>query len=252
MMKLIGKVALVTGAAHRVGRVMALALAGEGADIVVHYGGSAEAARETAAEIEALGRRTLLIQADMGKWDEAKAVGEKALAHFGHVDILVNSASSFVARGYLNTTEADFDHSFDVNIKGPFALSQVIGGAMLKRELPEGEFGHIINIVDEGAFYPWHNYVSHSLSKAALLALTRSQALNLGPKARVNAICPGPILKPPTYTDAQWEALRETNPLHAVGTAEQMGEVVLFLVTGPQFINGDCIMLEGGRMWKHQ
>ncbi len=243
---------MVTGAAHRVGRIMALALANEGADIVVHYGGSTDAARETAAEIEALGRRTLLVQADMGKWNEAKAAGEKALAHFGQVDILVNSASSFVARGYFDTSEADFDHSFDVNIKGPFALTQVIGEAMMKRTLPDGEFGHIINIVDEGAFYPWYNYVSHSLSKAALLALTRSQALNLGPKARVNAICPGPIMQPPTYTAAQWESLRASNPLHALGTAEQMGEIVVFLVTGPQFINGDCIMLEGGRMWQHQ
>ena len=251
-MKLNGKVALVTGAAHRVGRVMALALAHEGADIVVHYGGSVEAAHETAAEIESLGRRALLVQGDMGSWDAARAVGETALAHFGHIDILLNSASSFVARGYFDTTEDDFDHAFNVNIKGPYVLGQVIGEAMLKHELPEGEFGHIINIVDEGAFYPWKNYVAHSLSKAALLGLTRSQALNLGPKVRVNAICPGPILKPPTYTNAQWEGLRDSNPLHAIGTAEQMGEIVVFLVTGPQFINGDCIMLDGGRMWKHQ
>ena len=251
-MKLSGKVALVTGAAHRVGRVMALALAQEGADIVVHYGGSADAARETATEIEALGRRVMLVQGDMSSWEAAKSVGEKALAHFGQVDILVNSASSFVSRGYFDTSEADFDRAFDVNIKGPYALSQVIGAAMLKRDLPAGEYNHIINIVDEGAFYPWMNYVAHSLSKAALLSLTRSQALNLGPKVRVNAICPGPILKPQEYTDEQWENLRFTNPLHAIGTAEQMGEIVLFLVAGPQFINGDCIMLEGGRMWKHQ
>lgn len=251
-MKLSGKVALVTGAAHRVGKAIALALAQEGADIIVHYGGSVDAAQETAQQIEGMGRRVLLHQADMGNWDAAADLGRAALAHFGRVDILINSASSFVPNGYLTTTEADFDKAFNVNIKGPFVLSQVIGQWMMENIQGDGAYGNIINIVDEGAFYPWKQYVAHSLSKAALLALTRSQTLNLGPQVRVNAICPGPILKPPDYSDAQWEGLRAGNPLHALGTAEQVGEIVLFLITGPQFINGDCIMLEGGRIWKHQ
>ena len=249
-MKLLGKVALVTGAAHRVGRVMALALAREGADIVVHYGGSADAAQDTAREIEALGRRALLVQADMGNWDAAAALGEKSLAHFGKVDILINSASSFVPNDYFSTQEADFDKAVDVNAKGPFVLSQVIAQHMMSRDYAEGEYSHIINIVDEGAFLPSKSYVAHSLSKAMLLALTHSQCLNFGPKVRVNAICPGPILKPPDYTEERWQAIRNSNPLQALGTAEQMGEIILFLITGPQFINGDCIMLEGGRKWK--
>ena len=250
-MKLQGKVALVTGAAHRVGKVIAMTLAREGADIVVHYGRSAEAAQQTAREIAALGRRVLLHQADMGSWQQAAELGERALAHFGHVDILINSASSFVPNDYFSTTEADFDQAFDVNVKGPFVLSQVIARAMMSSQT-EGICGNIINIVDEGAFIPGRKYVAHGLSKAALLVLTRAQALNFGPKVRVNAICPGPILKPPDYSDEQWEALRATNPLRALGSAEQVGEIVLFLLTGPQFINGDCIMLDGGRMWQHQ
>jgi pteridine reductase len=244
-------VALVTGAAHRVGKVIAMTLAREGADIVVHYGRSVEAAQQTGQEIAALGRRVLLHQADMGSWQQAAELGERALAHFGHVDILINSASSFVPNDYFSTTEADFDQAFDVNVKGPFVLSQVIARAMMASQT-EGICGNIINIVDEGAFIPGRKYVAHGLSKAALLALTRAQALNFGPKVRVNAICPGPILKPPDYSDEQWEALRATNPLRALGSAEQVGEIVLFLLTGPQFINGDCIMLDGGRMWQHQ
>lgn len=246
-MKLENKVALVTGAAHRVGKVIALALAQEGADIVVHYGGSADAALETKREIEALGRRALLHQADMGNWDSVAQLGQAALAHFGKVDILINSASSFVPNSYLDTAEADYDKAFDVNIKGPYVLGQVIGKAMMA-----GAGGNIINIVDEGAFFPWERYTAHCLSKAALLALTRAQTTALGPNVRVNAICPGPILKPPDYSEEQWQALRKTNPLNALGSAEEVGEIVMFLVTGPQFINGDCIMLEGGRMWKHQ
>src|SRR5690242_2578336 len=166
-MKLSGQVALVTGAAHRVGKVIALALAREGADIVVHYGGSAEAAQQTALEIEQLGRRALVAQADMGRWDESTQLGQRALQHFGQVDILVNSASSFVRADYLGTTEEQFDVALDVNLKGPYALSQVIGKAMLA-----GAGGTIINIVDEGAFYPSRSYTAHGISKAALLSLT--------------------------------------------------------------------------------
>jgi pteridine reductase len=246
-MRLVGRIALVTGAAHRVGKVIALELAREGADVVVHYGGSADAARQTAREIEDMGRRVMLHQADMGNWDAATGLGQRALDRFGQVDILINSASSFVPNGLLDTTEADFDEAFDVNIKGPFALSRIIGQAMFT-----GAGGNIVNIVDESAFYPWRGHAAHGLSKAALLALTRAQTLDLGPKVRVNAICPGPILKPPDYSEERWQSLRQGNPLRELGSAEQVAEIVMFLLTGPQFINGDCIMLDGGRMWQHQ
>jgi NAD(P)-dependent dehydrogenase (short-subunit alcohol dehydrogenase family) len=247
-MKLIDKVALITGGAHRVGRLIALALAREGADIVLHYGGSADAALATGREIEALGRRVLITQADMSNWDEAATLGARALAHFGKVDVLINSASSFVSSDYFSTSEADYDKAFDVNTKGPFVLSQVFAKAIFE-DAPERR-GDIINIVDEGAFYPGKNYVVHALSKAALLALTRSQALNFGPKIRVNAICPGPALKPEDMTDEAWQKYGNSNPLKLVGEPSDMGEVVLFLLTGPRLVNGDCIMLEGGRMWK--
>ena len=248
-MKLLNKVALVTGGAHRVGRLIALALAREGADVVVHYGGSADAARDTAREIEAMGRRTLIAQADMGNWDVAAALGQTALDHFGKVDILINSASSFVPSDYFSTTEADYDKAFDVNTKGPFVLSQVFAKAIFAA--PD-RTGDIINIVDEGAFFPGKQYVAHSLSKAALLALTRNQALNFGPQIRVNAICPGPALRPVDMSDDAWEKYGNSNPLKIVGEPNDMGEVVMFLLTGPRLVNGDCIMLEGGRMWKHQ
>ena len=246
-MKLSNRVALVTGSSNRVGKVIALALAREGADVVVHYGGSALAAQQTASEIEALGVRVAVEQADLGRWDEAVHLGERALGHFGHVDILVNSASSFVHADYLHTSEAQFDEAMNVNVKGPYALSQVIGQAMV-----EGAGGHIINIVDEGAFYPSSRSTAHGISKAALLALTHSQVVALGPRVRVNAICPGPIMKPPATSDEHWERLRERSPLNEIGTAEQLAEVVLFLLTGPSFIDGDCIMLEGGHMWKRE
>jgi NAD(P)-dependent dehydrogenase (short-subunit alcohol dehydrogenase family) len=246
-MKLQGKTALVTGGARRVGKAIALALAKAGADVVVHFGDSAHAAKETVSEIESLGRRALFLQADLRTWDAAANLGRVALASFGKIDVLVNNASSFVPNDYFSTTEADFDAAFDVNIKAPFVLSQVIAKAMI-----DGDGGHIVNIVDEGALYPWRSYTAHGLSKAALLALTRSQALNFGPKVRVNAVCPGPVMKPPDYTDEKWQKLRKTNPLRELGSVEQVAETVLFLAAGPPFINGECIVIDGGRMWQHQ
>ena len=157
-----------------------------------------------------------------------------------------------MAAGFLDCSEADFDLAFDVNIKGVYALSRVIGAAMMKKTGTAVPLSAIVNIVDEGAFYPYKGYVAHGASKAALLALTRAMALNLGPAVRVNAICPGPVLKPPDYSEERWQRIRASNPLHELGSAEQVAECVLFLLTGPQFINGDCLMLEGGRMWQHQ
>ncbi len=237
-----GKQALVTGGAHRVGRAIALQLAAAGADIALHYGANVDGARATAAEIEALGRKVVLLQADLASWDAARDLAERAILGLGHLDILVNSASSFVGAHYLHATEQQFDASIDVNFKSPFVLGQVFGNHIIAR----GASGHIVNIVDEGINRPYPPYAAHGLSKAALLALTRLQAAALGPHVRVNAVCPGPVLKPPGSSDANWEKLRERNPLRALGTAEQVGECVLFLIAGPQFVNADVIMLEGG------
>lgn len=246
-MKLANRVALVTGGAHRVGRAICLALAAEGADIVLHYGASADAARRTAEEIQALGRRVVLQQADLSSWSAARELGARALAAFGHVDILVNSASSFVRGRFAATTEADFDRAFDVNIKAPYALCQAIGAPMAAR--PAGDPGAIINIVDEGALSPSLDFAAHGLSKAALLALTRLMAVELAPGARANAICPGPILKPERMSEARWQALRDRNPMHALGSSDELAACVVFLAAGPAFINGECLMLDGGREW---
>jgi len=247
-MKLLNRIALVTGGAHRVGRAICLALAAEGADIVLHYGASADAARRTAEDIQALGRRAVLLQADLASWQAARDLGARAIDAFGRIDLLVNSASTFVRGRFAATNEADFDRAFDVNIKAPYALCQVIGASMAAR--PAGDPGAIINIVDEGALSPSLDFAAHGLSKAALLALSRLLAVELAPGARTNAICPGPILKPERMSEASWQALRESNPMQALGTAEDLAACVVFLATGPAFINGECLVLDGGREWK--
>ena len=246
-MKLANRVALVTGGAHRVGRAICLALAAEGADIVLHYGASADAARRTADEIVALSRRVAVVQADLSSWSAARELGARAIDAFGRVDILVNSASSFVRGRFATASEADFDQAFDVNVKAPYALCQVIAGSMANR--PAGDPGAIINIVDEGALSPNREFAAHGLSKAALLALTRLLAVELAPAVRTNAICPGPILKPDRMSEARWQALRETNPMQALGSPDDLAACVVFLAAGPAFINGDCLVLDGGRDW---
>ena len=246
-MKLVNRIALVTGGAHRVGRAICLALAAEGSDIVLHYGSSEAAALRSAEEIQSLGRRVVLLQADLGSWSAARELGARALDAFGRIDILVNSASSFVRGRFAATSEDDFDRAFDVNFRAPYALCQVIGASMATR--PASDPGAIVNIVDEGALSPNLAFAAHGLSKAALLALTRLLAVALAPGARTNAICPGPILKPARMSEARWQALRENNPMRALGTPEDLAACVVFLAAGPAFINGECLMLDGGREW---
>ena len=237
----------MTGGAHRVGRAICLALAAEGADIVLHYGSNAEAAARTADEIRAMGRRVAVLQADLSTWPAARDLGARAIDAFGRIDALVNNASSFVRGRFAASTEADFDLAFDVNVKAPYALCQVIGAAMAAR--PSGDPGAIINIVDDGAFAPSPALAAHGLSKAALLALTRLLAVELAPAVRTNAICPGPILKPERMSEARWQAMREANPMRGLGSPEDLAACVVFLAAGPAFINGECLMLEGGREW---
>jgi NAD(P)-dependent dehydrogenase (short-subunit alcohol dehydrogenase family) len=246
-MKLMNRIALVTGGAHRVGRAICMALTAEGADIALHYGASEDAARGTAEEIQSLGRRVVLLQADLSSWSASRELGVRALEAFGRIDILVNNASTFVRGQFAATSESDFDRAFDVNIKAPYALCQVIGASMAARKA--GDPGAIINIVDEGALSPSRDFAAHGLSKAALLALTRLLAVELGPAVRTNAICPGPILKPARMSEARWQALREGNPMQALGSAEDLAACVVFLASGPAFINGECLMLDGGRNW---
>lgn len=242
------KIAMVTGASHRVGREIALALARAGANVVVHHFNYPAEAAQTAAEICAMGREAWVVEANLISWDEAARAGREALAHFGKVDVLINSASSFIPHSFFEITEQDVDIELGVHVKGVVALSQVIGKAMMQRGPDEG-YANIINIVDLGAFLVDRGYVMHNIGKAALEALTHHMLIALAPKVRVNSICPGPILKPPNGYDDTWENLRNTNPQHEIGSPQQIIEAILFLLTGPTFVNGMCLRVDGGTYW---
>jgi NAD(P)-dependent dehydrogenase (short-subunit alcohol dehydrogenase family) len=232
-----GRIALVTGGAHRVGRALALALAGAGADIVVNYHTSADQARRTVADIERLGRRAIAVRADVSRADDVKHLVTATAHEFGRLDILVNSASLFERQPFADIAEADWDRVMAVNLKGPFLLSQA--AAPLLRE----DGGVIVNIVDLSAMQPWPTFAHHAVSKAGLLHLTRVLARALAPDIRVNAISPGTVLPPEGMAEDGSErrvAAREGQP-------DDVAAALLYLIRS-DFVTGENLLVDGGRM----
>lgn len=237
-METAGKVALVTGGAHRVGRAFSLALAEAGCDIVVNYNGSADEAAETAADIERLGRRAIAVQADISRADDIARLMREAERAFGRLDILVNSASLFERTPVADITEMEWDRVLGVNLRGPFFLSQA-ATPLLRRD-----GGVIINIVDLSAMQPWPSFAHHAVSKAGLLHLTRVLARALAPDIRVNAIAPGTVL-PPEGTEGEDGSERRVSARE--GNTDDVTRALLYLVRS-DFVTGENLVVDGGRM----
>src|SRR5882724_5284165 len=234
-----GRVALVTGAAKRIGRAVAVVLSEEGADVVVHYRGSKEEAVEAVAEIELLGRRAAAIQADLGDVSQIKRLIAETGKQFGRLDILVNSAANFLPASIVSTTEQVWDASLDTNLKAPFFCAQA-AAPLLKRSR-----GTIINFADVGGLLAWPGYIPHCVSKAGVIMLTRCLAKELAPEVRVNAIAPGTITMagdPP-----EWEEdFIKRAPLRRSGKPSDVAGTVVFLARA-EFITGQVIVVDGGR-----
>jgi 3-oxoacyl-[acyl-carrier protein] reductase/pteridine reductase len=241
-MDLQDKVALVTGGAIRVGRAIALALAGAGADIVINYNSSDTEARKTEADIVALGRRALACKADVSKADQVQAMVDAAIEKFGRLDVLVNSASLWKETPWPETSEADWDLLHGISAKGAFLCSMAAAPHLAAR----GD-GAIVNIVDLSAIVPFPGFLPHSAAKAALLNLTYSLAMELAPAVRVNAVAPGAVLPPPGYTEEQLALAQKTTLLKRWGTAEDVARTVVFLAESP-YITGALIPVDGGEM----
>ena len=214
-MNLKNKVALVTGGAHRIGKAIALALAEQGAHVVVHYGRSAEAAQDTAQQIEALGVRALTIQADLRDPEQITTLFAAVSDEFARLDILVNSAANFVNKPFDELTLDDWKDIMQTNVRAPFFCTQAAARLMKRTERPTDEPALVVNITDLSGIYPWQGYSAHGISKAGIIHLTKTTALELAPDVRVNAIAPGAILPPPGMDAAgeQWQAVGEKMPL---------------------------------------
>jgi NAD(P)-dependent dehydrogenase (short-subunit alcohol dehydrogenase family) len=240
-MELTGRVALVTGAAHRVGRALALALAREGADIALHYHRSADAARQTASEIEGYGRRVALLAADLGEAAAAEDLVERAAADLGRLDVLINSASLFESSSLLDVDAEAWDRVMAVNLRAPFLLTRAAAPHLTGAE------GVIINIADLSGILVWRAFPHHGVAKAGLIHLTRVSARSLGPGVRVNCVVPGTVLPPDDYTHEQVAASVERTVLKRVGSPRDVEEAVLFLIRS-DFATGSVVVVDGGRM----
>ncbi|HKV60788.1 MAG TPA: SDR family oxidoreductase [Candidatus Acidoferrum sp.] len=234
-----GGVALVTGAAKRLGRAVALRLAEEGADVVVHYRSSATDALSAVAEIEKLGRRGFAIAADLGSVSEIKRLFDEAAKQFGRLDVLVNSAANFLPSSIISTTEEVWDTSLDSNLKAPFFCAQA-AAPLLRRSK-----GCIINFADTGGLLGWPGYIAHSVSKAGVVMLTKVLAKAMAPEVRVNAIAPGTITMP--GDPPEWEAeFIKLAALRRTGAPSDIEDAVVFLAQS-NFITGHVLVVDGGR-----
>jgi pteridine reductase len=246
-MDLNGKVALVTGAAHRVGKAIALALAREGANLVIHYGSSESAAQQTAAEIATLGAEAISVQADLSDPPQIEALFEALQSRFGRLDVLVNSAASFQKRPFDQISLEDWERVMAINLRAPFLCTQHAARLMRTIERPGGESALVANIADLSGVYPWLGYGHHGVSKAGLIHLTKAAARELAPGIRVNAIIPGPILPPPGMApdSEKWQQIGGIVPLGRAGDPENIGQTVVFLARS-DYITGVAIEVDGG------
>ncbi|NOX62998.1 MAG: SDR family oxidoreductase [Chloroflexi bacterium] len=240
------KVALITGGAHRVGKAITLGLARAGAHVIINYHSSAKAALVTAQEAKALGVDALPIQADISDPVQVADMVEQAVARFGHIDILVNSASIFKETPFPLQRLEDWHEVMGIALHGSFYCANAIAPLMLAREE-----GVIVNIVDLSAWEPWPNFAAHSISKAGLLALTRQLALELAPTVRVNAVAPGPVLPPPNYDEERIARTADKTLLNRWGAPEDIAEAVLYFVRA-DYVTAEVIAVDGGERFGHR
>lgn len=238
--KLQGQVALVTGAAKRLGRAVALRLAHEGADIAVHYGKSEAEGYELVREVESLGRKAAAFSAELTDVQAIQKFVDDAATHFGRLDILINSAANFLKTKFGGTTEEKWDASLDTNLKAPFFCAQAAAPYLAKT----GK-GVIVNFADLGGILGWKEFLPHSISKAGIVLMTRGLAKELAPAVRVNAIAPGTITMPGDPPEWETDFVRRA-PLKRSGRPEDIADAVMYLISA-EFMTGHVLVLDGGR-----
>jgi NAD(P)-dependent dehydrogenase (short-subunit alcohol dehydrogenase family) len=235
------RVALITGAADRIGASMARALGTAGFAVVIHYRNSAERAEILAAEIAVTGGRAAIVQADLtDRVERAELIGKAAQA-FGPLTVLINNASVFEPDSIADIDEALWDTHFTVHVEAPVFLARDFAA-----QLPPGADGNIINMIDERVLHLTPAYLSYTLSKSALWTATRTLAQSLAPRIRVNAIGPGPTLAPAGQTPESFERAIASLPLQRGTTPDEIAQAVLFILSTPS-MTGQMLALDGGR-----
>ena len=239
-MEIEGRVALVTGAGTRVGRVIALALGKAGMRVGVHYARSERGAREVAEQIIANGSDARTLPGDLTDPATAPRLVEHAAKVFGSLDVLVNSAAVMMRTPIGEVLVEDWDAMFALNLRAPFFLSQAAARVMGEKG------GVIVNIADLAAFETWKGYIPHAITKAGIVQMTRGLAHALAPRIRVNAVAPGSVLLPEGWTKEQADKLVSTTPLGRLGSAEDVSQAVMYLICA-DYVTGETIIVDGGR-----
>ncbi len=235
------KAALVTGAARRIGRAIALDLAAHGWAVAVHYGRSRDAAEEVVERIAAGGGRAVALAADLAVEAERTALVARAAAALGPLGCLVNNASVFERDEAMTATRESWDAHMEPNLRAPLVLTQQFAAA-----LPAARGGLVVNLLDQRVWNLTPHFVSYSVSKTALWSLTRSLALALAPRIRVNGIGPGPALPSARQSSEQFARQCASLPLGAGTTPEEICRAVQFLLAA-RSVTGQMIALDGGQ-----
>ena len=238
-MELRGRVALVTGAGRRVGRALAVALGAEGMTVAVHYHASDAGARETAGMIERAGGKASIVAADL-TGDTAASLIDDVVRQLGGLDVLVNSSAVMVRTPLGEVTAAQWDAMMALNMRAPFLLSQAAAPHLARTR------GAIVNIADLAAFETWPAYIPHGISKAGVVYMTRALAHTLAPDVRVNGIAPGAVLLPEKWNENDAAKLRESTPLHRLGSPADVVGAMLYLLRA-DYVTGETLIVDGGR-----
>jgi len=242
-MDLKGKVALVTGAGRRVGRAIAIKLSRHGASVAVHYRSSHAQAHAVVAEIAATGGKAQAFRANLENVAEIEQLIAGVVDAFGRIDILVNSASVFARKPLQKISERDWDATLDTNLKAPFFLSKFAGAAM--RRIGAGK---IVNLGDWAGTRPYKDFLPYSVSKCAMIGLTRALAKELAPEVQVNCIALGMVMPPEEYSKAEVARLVSRTLTKQMGSPEDVARAVIFFCEATDFATGATLALDGGRL----
>jgi 3-oxoacyl-[acyl-carrier protein] reductase/pteridine reductase len=233
-----GKVALVTGAAKRIGRALALTLAEAGASVAITWRDSESEAAQTVADLEALGVEAAAFRAELRDPTQIRTAVQAAAARFSRLDILVNNAGHFETAALESITVDQWDRMFETNTRAPFLTAQAAYPHL------KAAHGRIINIGSLGGLHPWPTHAHYCTSKAALHMLTRTMSKAWAPEISVNCVAPGMIVN--GEVDPEYEHFARRTPMKRNGSPEEVAAAVLFFASGPHFITGQVLSVDGG------
>ena len=244
-----GKTALITGAARRLGRASALALAAAGADVVITFKESAREARETVVDLSGYGVRAFALRCDVTDEDSVRAMMKEAGRELGRIDVLVNNAANYETVEFEKLTVRQWDAIFASNARGPFLVARE-ALKWMRRKRGKGQRpgleAKIINIGSLGGLRPWATHAHYCSSKAALHMLTKVMAKALAPEIAVNAVAPGMIDLGEKSAAAFMRRMAKQTPMGRNGRGEEIAQAVLFFATAPQFVTGQILAVDGG------